>query len=92
MSQAREIRADQAAEEIIEVADTEPDAQLARVKVEARKWYAGEMNRQRYGNQVDVNQSNRRERRTTASHQIRRAHCPLIPNHWDCRKFQDINQ
>lgn len=58
MAQAREIRADQAADEVMTVADTEPDPQRARVKVEARKWYAGVMNRQRYGNQVDVNVTN----------------------------------
>lgn len=42
---ARELQADRYAEDIIEIADTEPDAQKARNRIEARKWLAGCQNK-----------------------------------------------
>lgn len=48
-TRARELRADVHAEAIIDIADTEPDPAKARVRVDARKWYASKMNSKRYG-------------------------------------------
>ncbi len=37
-----------------EIADSEPDAQRARVKVDFRKWLASKLNRQKFGDKLDV--------------------------------------
>ncbi len=42
-------------EEIVEIADTEPDANRARVRTDARKWYASKMNSKKYGDRIDLN-------------------------------------
>lgn len=52
---AQEIRADLLADEIIDIADTEPDAQVARNRIDARKWIASKHHSKRYGDRIDVN-------------------------------------
>lgn len=54
-ARARETQADSLAEEIIEIADTEEDPQRARVRVDARKWFASKVAPKRYGDKVDLN-------------------------------------
>lgn len=54
---AREIRADLLADQIIEIADEEPDAAKARNRIDARKWIASKHYSKRYGDRLDVNVS-----------------------------------
>jgi hypothetical protein len=49
---ARERCADRRAEEMVVIADTEPDAQRARVMIEARKWHASKLAPKKYGDKV----------------------------------------
>lgn len=45
-TRAREDRAHLLADEVIRIADTESDPQKAKVRIDARKWWAGKVNRQ----------------------------------------------
>lgn len=56
-ARARDEQADHYADEIIGIADTEEDAQKARVRIDARKWVASKLKPKRYGDrqQHDVN-------------------------------------
>lgn len=51
---AREAQADFHADEIIDIADTEPDANKARVRIDARKWVAGKMKPKKYGDSTQI--------------------------------------
>jgi hypothetical protein len=51
-ARAREEQADHYADEIIEIADTEPDPQKARVRIDARKWVASKLKAKAYGDKV----------------------------------------
>jgi hypothetical protein len=51
---AREIQADILADEIIEIADTEPDPQKDRNLIDARKWLAGKLRPKRYGDHLKL--------------------------------------
>lgn len=57
-ARAREQRGETFAQQIIEIADTEPDAQAARNRIDARKWIAGKLFPRVYGDtqRVDINQ------------------------------------
>lgn len=55
--QAREDRADYLADEIVEIADSETDANRARVRVDARKWVASRLRPGAYGDQLNVEHS-----------------------------------
>jgi|SRR3954470_13622876 hypothetical protein len=57
---ARELQADYLAEEILDIADDyygDPDANSRRLRVDARKWYAGKLRPKKYGeaSQIDIN-------------------------------------
>lgn len=54
-SLARENKADMLAEEIIDIADTDPDPNSARIRVETRRWYASKLRPKVYGDKIDVN-------------------------------------
>jgi len=56
-TRAREDQADFYADEIIDIADTEPDANKARVRIDARKWKASKLQPKKYGDKIDVNHS-----------------------------------
>jgi hypothetical protein len=56
-TRAREEQADFHADEIIEIADTEPDPNKARVRIDARKWKASKMQPKKYGDKIDLNHS-----------------------------------
>jgi hypothetical protein len=49
---AREAQADHYADEIVTIADTAEDANLARLRVDARKWFASKVAPKRYGDKV----------------------------------------
>lgn len=53
-ARAREIQADRFADEIIDIADTEPDPQVARVRMDARKWHASKTAPKKYGDRVEL--------------------------------------
>lgn len=52
---ARRDAADLRAEEILEIADTDPDPLRARNRIDARKWYASKLDPKVYGERIDVN-------------------------------------
>ena len=54
---AREQQADFYADEIVEIADTEPDANRARVRIDARKWKASKMAPKKYGDRMELEHS-----------------------------------
>ena len=43
------------AEEIIEIADLETDAQRARNRIDTRRWYAGKIKPHKFGDRIDLN-------------------------------------
>ena len=51
---AREDQADTLAADIVRIADTEPDANRARVMVDARKWIAAKLKPRHYSDRVEV--------------------------------------
>lgn len=53
-ARARETQADTLFDEIVEIADAEPDVNRARLRVDARKWVAGKLKPKVYGERLDV--------------------------------------
>lgn len=51
-ARAREEQADTLADDILAIADTEPDAAKARVRVDARKWVASKLLPKKYGDKA----------------------------------------
>lgn len=51
-ARAREEQADVYAEDIVVIADTEPDPQVARVRIDARKWAAGKLAPKKWGDKI----------------------------------------
>ncbi len=56
-ARAQEVAADILADEVIQIADTEEDAQKARNRIDARKWKAAKSNPKKYGDRIDLNVS-----------------------------------
>lgn len=54
-ARAQQMRGELLVDEIIDIADTEPDPQAARNRIDARKWYASKMMPQKYGDRIDLN-------------------------------------
>ncbi len=52
---AQQAKAEVLADEIIEISDTEPDPNRARVMVDSRKWYASKIRPDKYGDRIDLN-------------------------------------
>lgn len=53
-ARAREAQADYYADEVPYIADTEPDPNKARVRIDARKWAAGKLKPKVYGDKLDI--------------------------------------
>jgi hypothetical protein len=53
-TRARADQADTIADEIMLIADTEPDPNRAKVRIDARKWIASKLKPQRYGEKIDI--------------------------------------
>lgn len=53
-ARAREDQADYIAGEVLEIADTEPDPNKARVRIDARKWAAGKLKPKVYGDRIQL--------------------------------------
>ncbi len=51
-ARARDAQADAYADDVVYIADTEKDPQLARVRVDARKWTASKLKPKKYGDQL----------------------------------------
>jgi hypothetical protein len=51
-ARAREAQADNFVDEIVSIADTETDPQIARNRIDARKWVAGKMRPKIYGDRA----------------------------------------
>jgi hypothetical protein len=51
---AQLLRADVLADEVLEIADTDPDAMRARNRIDARKWFTGKTHSAKYGERVDL--------------------------------------
>ena len=51
---ARKVKADALADEIPEIADTEPNPHRARIRCDARRWVCAAFNRPVYGEKVDM--------------------------------------
>ena len=51
-ARAREEQADAIADECLDIAETEPDVQRARLKIDVRKWFASKMKPRRYGDRI----------------------------------------
>lgn len=54
---ARALQQDAAVDEIIQIADTDPDPQRARNRIDARKWRAAKLAPKKYGDQQNINLS-----------------------------------
>ena len=57
-ARAREERADLVADEIVTIADTETDPNVARVRIDARKWWASRVNPKKYGDKLQTENTN----------------------------------
>jgi len=53
-ARAREEQADFYADEIIDIADTAKDANLARLQIDARKWKASKLQPKKYGDKLNL--------------------------------------
>jgi hypothetical protein len=53
-ARGREERADLIADEVITIADTDPDPARARVRIDARKWWAAKVNPKKYADKAQT--------------------------------------
>ena len=53
-TRARADQADTIADQIMDIADTEPDPNRAKVRIDARKWIASKLKPQKYGEKIDI--------------------------------------
>lgn len=53
-ARAREDQADFYAGEVVDISDTEPDPNKARVRIDARKWAAGKLKPKVYGDRIQI--------------------------------------
>lgn len=53
-AQARESQADHYADAIVTIADTAEDANIARLQIDARKWFASKVAPKRYGDKQEI--------------------------------------
>jgi hypothetical protein len=53
-TRAREEQADTLADQIVAIADNATDAQIARLQVDARKWFASKVAPKKYGDKTDI--------------------------------------
>lgn len=60
-ARARERQAEHYASEIIEIADTAEDAQIARLQIDARKWVASKLLPKVYGERQEIEHSGKIE-------------------------------
>ena len=73
-ARAREERTDLIADEIVTIADTEVDSNKARVRIDARKWWAAKVNPKKYGERISAAVS-------TTSYVV--SDKPMSPDEWE---------
>lgn len=54
-ARAQIAKAEMVVDQIIDIADNDEDANRARVRTDARKWYASKMQPKKYGDRIDLN-------------------------------------
>lgn len=54
-ARAREVQQDTYYDEIVHIAETEPDVAKARLMIDARRWHAAKLAPKKYGEKLDVN-------------------------------------
>lgn len=54
-ARATRLRADRHAEEVVDIADTEVNPQVARNRMDARRWFASKMNPSKFSDRIDIN-------------------------------------
>lgn len=59
-ARARELQQDYEADNIITIADTDPDAARARNRIDARKWRASKLAAKKYGDRIGIDLTNTR--------------------------------
>lgn len=63
-ARARELQQDREADNIVVIADEATDANIARLRIDARKWRAAKLAPKKYGDKLDLNHSGSIERLT----------------------------
>jgi len=77
---AMESKSELMADDVVTIADTEPDSARARVQVDARKWFASVSKPRKFGPKVDINVSGDVNLRTALDAAISRTRSPhLLP-------------
>lgn len=75
-ARAREAGADSHLDDIVDIADTDPDPKRARVRIDARKWVASKLAPRKYGDRLDLSveekPKNRQELQEEAEMLLRR--------------------
>lgn len=56
---AQRTKAELMADETVAIADTDPDPARARIRVEARRWYASKLAPQKYGDRIELVETER---------------------------------
>lgn len=56
-TRARQLQADYFADETVVISDTEPDPQVAKVRIDARKWHASKTAAKKYGDKIQQEHS-----------------------------------
>jgi hypothetical protein len=69
-ARAREERAHMVADEIVQIADTELDPNRARIRIDARKWWAGKANAKHYGERASLDVNLKRDATTMTDHEL----------------------
>lgn len=59
---ARELQADELAGQVLQIADTATDAQLAKLRMDARIWYAGKVRPKKYGPRAEIENTGNAEK------------------------------
>lgn len=84
---AQHSRAEMQVDEINEIADTETDANRARVRIDARKWVASKLKPEKFGDRIDLNVNGTVDIRGALAEAAKRA---ALSNHSDIVDAQVI--
>ena len=68
----REERAHLVVDEVVDIADTEPDPSKARIRIDARKWYAGKVCQRMYADKTTVDLNVKRDPATMTDDELER--------------------
>lgn len=71
-ARVREERAHLVVDEVVDIADTEPDPNKARIRIDARKWYAGKVCQRMYADKTTVDLNVKRDPTTMSDAELER--------------------